>query len=133
MPQQVLDVAGQRCLLADESGPVVRDADGGRILIEEALSERARIIAVPAARLDTSFFQLRSGLAGEVLQKAANYRLKFAVIGDISAHVAASDALRDFVVECNRGDSIFFIPDLQALRESLVALGARDASNTASG
>jgi hypothetical protein len=58
------------------------------------------------------------------LQKAANYRLKFAVLGDVSAHVCASDALRDFVVECNRGRSIFFVADLPALAERLAALNA---------
>jgi hypothetical protein len=57
-----------------------------------------------------------------VLQKAANYGFKFAVVGDIAAHVAASDALRDFVVESNRGTSIFFAPDMEALTERLAGL-----------
>ena len=119
MPAKLIEMHDERCLVLDEDGPVVRDAKGARGLIEEALSEHATLIVVPVARLDNAFFHLRSGLAGEVLQKAANYRLKVAVLGDISAVIAASDALRDFVVESNRGDSIFFVPDLPALEARL--------------
>lgn len=104
---------------------MVRDASGGRYLVEEVLNHRATVIAVPVERLDPSFFQLRSGLAGEVIQKVLNYHCKFAVIGDITAHVAASDALRDLVVECNRGRDIFFVDDIAALEERLARLQAQ--------
>lgn len=120
----VVELAGERCLIADANGAAVRDFSGGRDLIGEALSERASVIAVPVERLDASFFQLRSGLAGDVLQKAVNYHMKFAVIGDIAAHVAASDALRDFVVESERGNSIFFVADVAALEARLGQLRA---------
>ena len=125
MTAQLLEIAGERCLIADADGATVRDAGGARDLIEEAMNHRASVIAVPVNRLDATFFQLRSGLAGEVLQKAMNYGFKFAVVGDISAHIAASDALRDFVIESNRGREIFFVPDLPALEERLATLGAR--------
>jgi len=125
MTAQLLEIGRERCFVAAADGPAVRDAESARSLIEEAMSHRASVIAVPISRLDPAFFQLRSGLAGEVLQKAVNYGFKFAVIGDISAHVAASDALRDFVIESNRGRSIFFVPDLSALAERLAALRAR--------
>jgi len=124
MTDEVLEIGGERCLVLDAEGAVVRDGRGATDLIGEAIAHRATMIAAPVGRLDPSFFELRSGLAGEVLQKAANYCLKFAVVGDISAQVAASDALRDFVVECNRGRSIFFVPDLEALLGLLGALEA---------
>jgi uncharacterized protein DUF4180 len=127
MTAQLIEVAGERCLIIDREGAVVRDAGGARDLIEEAMNDRASMIVVPVIRLDPAFFQLRSGLAGEVLQTAMNYGYKFAVVGDISAHIAASDALRDFVIESNRGREIFFVPDMQALEERLAALATRDA------
>jgi hypothetical protein len=119
MTDRVLEIAGLSCRIADDDGPIVRDAEGGRMLIEDAMNHRASVIVVPVSRLAPVFFQLRSGLAGEVLQKAMNYGFKFAVVGDISGHVAASDALRDFVVESNRGRSVFFMPDLAALTARL--------------
>jgi hypothetical protein len=118
--ETVIELGGVRCLIVDAAGPPVRD--GGRDLIEAAMNEDARLIAVPAARLGNEFFQLRTGVAGEILQKAVNYGYRFAVVGDISAHVAASDALRDFVYESNRGHSILFVQDVDALRARLAEL-----------
>ena len=59
----------------------------------------AEWIAVPAARLDAAFFTLRSGVAGEFVQKFANYGLRLAIVGNISGAVRESDSLRDFVRE----------------------------------
>ena len=119
MPTNVIEIAGQRCLVFDATGPEFGDANSAREIVEEALGERASLIAVPVGRLGDAFFQLRTGVAGEMLQKAANYRLRFAVIGDVSAHVAASDAFRDLVVESERSESLYFAKDVQALTERL--------------
>ena len=124
MGEELLELEGERVLVLDADGPVVREPSGGRDLVEEALNHRATVVAIPVVRLDPSFFELRSGLAGEVVQKVLNYHCKFAVVGDISTHVAASDALRDFVVECNRGRDIFFVEDLPALTKLLASLNS---------
>ncbi|WP_342237603.1 DUF4180 domain-containing protein [Inquilinus sp. OTU3971] len=79
----------------------------------------ASVIALPVSRLGAAFFQLRTGLAGEIAQKAVDYRLKLAVIGDISRHLAASSALRDWVREANRGREIWFEPSLGSLAARL--------------
>jgi hypothetical protein len=73
------------------------------------------VIVVPVTRLRADFLRLRSGLAGEFLQKIVNCRGRFAVIGDISEQIAASTAMRDFVIECKRGRGIFSLPDLEAV------------------
>jgi hypothetical protein len=82
------------------------------------------MIVLPADRLDPSFFELRSGFAGEVLQKMANYRFELAILGDTSAHVQASTAFRDFVREANHGDAVHFCADLDALMDRLAATRA---------
>lgn len=114
-----MEIAGHRCVVFGEHGASVADARAARDMVEEALSERAGVIVVPVGRLDPAFFQLRSGIAGEFLQKLANYNLKFAAVGDISTYVGASEALRDFVVESDRGRSIFFVADSAALEVRL--------------
>jgi hypothetical protein len=110
------EMAGVQCIVAADP---VRDMKDARDLIEEALGERASMIVLPVELLDPSFFQLRSGFAGELMQKAVNYGLKLAVAGDVSSYVAASTALRDLIVECDRGASVFFAPSIDALRERL--------------
>jgi hypothetical protein len=128
-----MEIAGHRCVVFSEHGPSVTDVRAARDMVEEALSERAGVIVVPVGRLDPAFFQLRSGIAGEFLQKMANYSLKFAAVGDISSYVGASEALRDFVVESNRGRSIFFVPDSAALEARLLAASRTDPRSARDG
>ncbi|REK71159.1 DUF4180 domain-containing protein [Paenibacillus paeoniae] len=52
------------------------------------------------------FFELKTGLAGEILQKCTNYRTKLAVVGDFSGY--NSKSLNDFIYECNHGQNFFF-------------------------
>jgi hypothetical protein len=81
-------------------------------------------VAVPTARLPRDFFRLRSGVLGEFTQKFVNYGLRLAVVGDISSHVEASNAFRDYVVEANRGSNLWFVHDLSALRARLDSAGS---------
>lgn len=62
--------------------------------------------------LNSDFFDLSTGFAGEILQKFSNYNLKLAVIGDFS--LIESKSLRAFISESNRGNMIFFAEDLQS-------------------
>jgi len=54
-----------------------------------------------------TFFDLSSGLAGEILQKFSNYRIKLAIIGDFSSY--KSKSLKDFILESNKLGSINFV------------------------
>ena len=56
------------------------------------------------------FFRLSSGIAGEVLQKFINYHIKLAIVGDFSKYT--SKPLHDFIYECNKGNDIFFVGNL---------------------
>ena len=53
------------------------------------------------------FFDLRTKIAGGILQKIINYRMKLVIIGDFSKY--KSKSLRDFIYECNSGRDIFFV------------------------
>ena len=114
MPDQVLERRGVPVLVCGDDGPRIAGPQDALDLIGAAFS-RAEVVAVPADRFDPRFFQLRTGLAGEIMQKFVNYGLRLAVVGDIGDHVAASEALGALVRESNRGRHIWFIADLDEL------------------
>jgi hypothetical protein len=58
--------------------------------------------------LDEKFFDLKTGFAGEILQKFSNYKMKLAIIGDFSEYVSKSKSFHDFVYESNKGNRVFF-------------------------
>ncbi len=113
------DRSGIRVLHLEPAGETLSTSDDASDLVGSAWSHDAAMVAVPVGRLDSAFFDLRSGIAGEITQKLVNYRIRLAVVGDIAEHVAASDALRDFVWESNRGDHVWFVDDEAALAERL--------------
>ena len=108
-----------RILHIDPDFPVITKAEQANDLIGATWGQNVAMIALPVDRLDPEFFRLRSLLAGDVLQKFVTYQVRLAILGDISEFVAASDALRDFVWESNRGEHVWFLPDETALEAKL--------------
>lgn len=119
MTHAVEDIGGVRVLVLDPDGPVVATERDGTDLIGDAMGEGAQWLAIPVARLSDDFLKLATGLAGAILQKAVNYRINVAVVGDISAKMAASKPLNDFVGESNRGRHVWFVESLDELRARL--------------
>lgn len=119
MTMTMRDMGREQVLLLDAAGPLIDDERAATDLIGDAFGPGASMIAIPAERLGPRFFDLRSGLAGAFTQKAVNYHLKLAVIGDIATHLAASKALGDWVREANRGRDLCFVPSVEALAERL--------------
>jgi len=100
-------------LLLDAEGPQIRTGQDAMDLIATTFIENgADTIVVPVERLDPDFFRLSSGVAGDIVQKFVNYRRRLIVVGDVSAQVDRSDALRDWLREVNRGDDIRFVAAL---------------------
>jgi len=75
-----------------------------------------RIILNKAAICE-DFFNLRTRLAGEILQKFINYQVKIAIVGDFSVYT--SESLRDFIYESNKGTDIFFLANKKQAVEKL--------------
>jgi hypothetical protein len=88
-------------------------------LIGRAFEQRARCVVIPVGRLGEDFFRLRTGIAGEFIQKFVTYRMRLAIVGDVSEQVAKSGALRDLVREANRGDQIWFLSTVEDLGQML--------------
>jgi hypothetical protein len=114
-------VYGVRVLTVPAQGPAIRDGADALDLVAASFEEQADLVAIPLERLDPEFFTLSNGLAGEFLQKLVNYRLRVAIVGDISARVEGSNALRDFVRESNRRKQTWFLASRDELRERLAA------------
>lgn len=57
------------------------------------------------------FFDLKTGVAGEILQKLSNYNFYFAIIGDFSHY--NSKALNDFIYESNKSSTVNFLDSIK--------------------
>ncbi|MET8277288.1 DUF4180 domain-containing protein [Micromonospora sp. NPDC005174] len=120
MPDEMQQRAGVPVLVCDPTGPPIATEQDALDLIGAAFLG-AQVVAVPAHRLDERFFSLGTRFAGDVMQKFVNYRVRLAVVGDISTQLAGSSALRALVHESNQGGQVWFVPDLDALDDRLRA------------
>ena len=88
-------------------------------LIGKSFENHATLIVIPVECLDDEFFQLKTRIAGELIQKFVQYRLRLAIVGDISGFLAESSALRAFVTESNRGNDVWFLASRAELSRRL--------------
>jgi len=121
MTDRILELGGAAVLVCAPDGPPLAGDREASDILGEAIGAGVRAVAIPVERLPPAFLDLKTRLAGEVLQKFVNYDLRVAIVGDVSAAVARSQALRDFVRESNRGRSVWFVQDLSALEAKLSA------------
>ena len=119
MPPKVSEMHGVRVLECDANEKQLRNYNDAVELIGNAFEKRASVILVPAECLDDEFFRLSTRIAGELIQKIVQYRLRLVIVGDISRHLAESSALRAFVLESNRGKDVWFLATREELDERL--------------
>ena len=77
----------------------------------------ARKVIVHEENLVPEFFNLKTGIAGEILQKFSNYRMQMAIVGDFTKFTSKS--LKDFIFESNKAKRIVFV---KSVDEALTAL-----------
>lgn len=76
-------------------------------VISECFSNDVNGMIMDARHIAPEFFDLRTGIAGEILQKFTQYHIRFAIVGDFSG--VESRSLRDFIRESNRAGSTLFV------------------------
>lgn len=124
MPDTLREIHTLRVLICANEGETLAREQDANTFIGAAWEHQAALVAIPVARLADDFFRLSTRLAGDVTQKFVNYNLRLAIVGDISHWLVDSKALRDFVYEANKGQSIWFVADIGELEQRLAQRAA---------
>lgn len=102
-------------VLSDEI--VINKVQDALDLMADIDYQGSRMIIVHEKNITPDFFNLRTGIAGEILQKFVNYKVKLAIVGDFSKYTSSS--LKSFIIECNRGNQLFFLNSVNKAKEKL--------------
>lgn len=105
--------------MLDCGTPIHTSADLLDVIVSAHYQYDSSGIIVYRESLGEAFFDLKTGIAGELLQKCSNYRMKLAIVGDFSVY--KSKSLKAFIYECNKGRLVFFMPDLESALQALTA------------
>lgn len=93
-------------VVSDSKNAICDEQSAMELALQVKYEAGAERIALEKSMFCEKFFILSTGLAGAVLQKFINYRLKAAIYGDFSHYT--SKPLKDFIYESNRGRDFFF-------------------------
>jgi hypothetical protein len=102
------------------SGEVlIRNIQDGVDLMGELYFQGYDRIIIREMNITPEFFNLKNGIAGEILQKFSNYRMRLSIIGDFSRYTRQS--IRDFIFESNTLGRITFVGTLEEATDRLSA------------
>lgn len=91
---------------------LINTIEDGLNLIGDLYYQGFDRIIIYEINMSPLFFDLKSGFAGELLQKFTNYRMQLTIIGDFSNY--PSKSFQDFIYESNKGKQIGFLPTLSS-------------------
>ena len=89
---------------------ILRFTEDGLELLGNLYYQGFDKIIIHEKNITPEFFDLRTKIAGEILQKFAQYQMPLIIVGDFSKY--QSKSLNDFIFESNKSKQINFIEDL---------------------
>ncbi|MES2588331.1 MAG: DUF4180 domain-containing protein [Bacteroidota bacterium] len=90
---------------------VISSAEDGLNLLGDLYYQDFDKIILYEKNITADFFDLKTGIAGEILQKFSNYRVRLAIIGTFENY--QSKSFKDFMFESNKMKQINFVESLE--------------------
>ncbi|SDI86402.1 DUF4180 domain-containing protein [Chryseobacterium jejuense] len=89
---------------------IIQSAEDGLDLMGNIYYQGFDKVIVYEKNITLDFFDLKTKIAGEILQKFSNYRIGLAIIGDFSKY--ESKSMKDFIFESNKTGHVNFVGTL---------------------
>lgn len=92
-------------------GVLIATAEDGVNLLGNLYYQDFDKIIIHQKNIALAFFDLKTCIAGEILQKFSNYRVRLAIVGDFSTY--SSKSMQDFIRESNKTGHINFVASVE--------------------
>ena len=96
---------------------IINETQDALDLMAECNYQESRKIIIHEKNIISDFFDLKTGIAGEILQKFSTYKVQLAIVGDFSKY--SSKSLKDFILESNKHGQINFVRSVEQAKEKL--------------
>ena len=96
---------------------IVTNAEEGLQLMVDLYYQDFDKIIIHEPNIIPDFFDLKTGIAGEILQKFSNYRVRLAIVGDFAKYPGQS--IKDFIFESNKCRQVNFMGSVKEAVERL--------------
>lgn len=102
-------------IVSDEM--IIQSAQDGLDLLGNVYYQGFDKVIIYENNITSEFFDLKTKMAGDILQKFSNYRIGLAIVGDFEKY--QSKSIRDFIFESNKTKHINFTETLENALERL--------------
>lgn len=102
-------------IISDEI--IIKSAQDGLDLLGDLYYQGFDKLIIYEQNITPEFFDLKTKMAGDILQKFSNYRVSLAIVGDFEKYEGKS--IRDFIFESNKTKHINFCETLENALERL--------------
>lgn len=85
----------------------IKNSEDGTDLMGNLYYQGFDKIIIQEKNISQDFFDLKTGIAGEILQKFSTYRVRLAIVGDFTKYTSKS--LNEFIYESNKCGNIVFV------------------------
>ncbi|BAP32040.1 uncharacterized protein CHSO_3003 [Chryseobacterium sp. StRB126] len=89
---------------------IIQSAEDGLDLMGNIYYQGFDKVIVYEKNITPDFFDLKTKIAGEILQKFSNYRIGLTIVGDFSKY--ESKSMKDFILESNKTGHVNFVETL---------------------
>ncbi|NML70085.1 DUF4180 domain-containing protein [Chryseobacterium sp. RP-3-3] len=96
-------------IISDEI--IIKSAQDGLDLLGDIYYQGFDKLIIYEHNITPEFFDLKTKMAGDILQKFSNYRVGLAIVGDFEKY--QSKSIRDFIFESNKTKHINFVELLE--------------------
>lgn len=117
MELEFIFVNGHKISLLKSDTTIINDLQDAIDLLGNSSFNEAYKIIVFEKQLTPDFFDLKTKMAGEILQKFSNYRMQLAIVGEFKKY--KSKSLNDFIYESNQLRRVNFVSTIDEAKEVL--------------
>ncbi|GEM44518.1 DUF4180 domain-containing protein [Deinococcus cellulosilyticus] len=103
MNHQVIEHKNQKYIEVTSSSPLLGSEQDALDLVALGMEQQTGLLLLHAEALSEDFFQLKTGVAGAMLQKFINYHMKTAVV--LADQEGQHLRFREMVSEANKGQA----------------------------
>ncbi|WP_410222344.1 DUF4180 domain-containing protein [Pedobacter sp.] len=86
---------------------IVKNIDDGTDLLGNLYYQGYDKVILHEENIHPQFFDLKTKMAGEILQKFVNYKIRLIIVGNFAKY--NSKSLNDFIYESNKGKAVNFL------------------------
>ena len=117
MQIKIHDIQNTRVAEVISDTIVIGNIEDGTDLLGNIYYQDFGCVILHEKNITPQFFDLKTKMAGEILQKFSNYRVRLAIVGNFEKY--KSNSLRDFIFESNNGRMVNFTASVEEALQKL--------------